>query len=601
MDARTSRVTLSVVCAEIRRHMNFSRIPTDFRIWISKRTSGTTFLMFLAVLVGLGGGFGAVGFRELISLFRDLFRGRLAAFLEYQLLFPLVPALGGLIVGFMVIRWAREAKGHGVPEVMAAVATNEGRIRPRVVLVKALASAVCIGSGGSVGREGPIVQIGSALGSTFGQVFGFTPQRMKILVACGSAAGISGTFNAPIAGVLFSLEIILGEFTITAFSPIIVSSVIATALSRYFLGDVPGFTIPEYETVSIYELGFYGILAVMAGLSAVGFIKLLYKTEDVFERIKVPDYLKPMIGGLIVGLLAIHFMEILGVGYGAITRTITGDFELHVLVFLFGAKLLATSVTLGSGGSGGIFAPSLFLGSILGAAFGSVVHSLFPSITAQPGAYALVGMGAMVAGTTHATFTSMLILFELTDDYKIILPLMLATTISTLVARKLSLDSIYTLKLSRRGLRIAHGIDTSVLESIKVREVFNPNYDSVSTSTTLGEIVKLIQHSEFTDFPVVDREGILKGMVTFHDVKTVMMADELYYLLVASDVMDTNHPTIGAGASLLEALHAFSEYGVQHLPVVEDTREGKLLGVLTRSRLMRRYEQELRKRFESSL
>ena len=572
-----------------------SRAARQARAWLVRNISETHFLIILAVIIGLGGGLGAVGFRWLIGAFRELFLVKGAALLGHRYLLPLIPAAGGLLVGILVLRWAREARGHGVPEVMAAVATEDGRIRPRVAIIKSLASALCIGSGGSVGREGPIVQIGSALGSTIGQLFGLNDQRLKILVGCGAAAGIAATFNAPIAGVIFALEVILGDFTITAFSPIIISSVLATALARSVLGNEPAFIVPMYQTFSPYELGYYAILAVLGGAAAVGFTRILYWMEDRFDDWTISEYAKPVIGGLLVGGIGIYFPQVFGVGYEAITDVVHNRTGLGLILILFVAKFLATSFTLGSGGSGGIFAPSLFLGATLGGIFGNAVHALTPGVATEPGAYALVGMAVFVAGTTHAPLTAMLILFELTDDYKIILPLMLATTISTLIAKWLYAESIYTLKLSRRGLHISQGIDLSVLQSIHVRDILSPDFPSVSMNTSLGDVVHLLEEDGYTDFPVVDNGGDLRGVVSFHDIRPVMMRGELHPLLLAVDMMREDAPAVTSDASLLEALNLFSQSDIHNLPVVEDTPQKRLVGMITRSALMERYDQEIRK------
>lgn len=565
------------------------------RDWAGKNISEAHFLIILAVLIGLGGGLGAVGFRWLINTVRYLFLERGAELLGSPYLLPLIPAVGGLLVGFIVLRWAPEARGHGVPEVMAAVATNDGIIRPRVAIVKSLASALCIGSGGSVGREGPIVQIGSALGSSIGQLFGLTDQRLKILVGCGAAAGISATFNAPIAGVIFALEIILGDFTISAFSPILISSVLATALSRHMLGNEPAFNVPHYQLASPYELGYYALLGILGGIAAVGFTRALYWMEDGFELLPISEYAKPVIGGLLLGCIGIFFPQVFGVGYEAITETIHNQTGLTLLAVLFLAKFLATTLTLGSGGSGGVFAPSLFLGAMIGGIFGNAVHFLSPELTAQPGAYALVGMGVFIAGTTHAPLTAMIILFELTDDYMIILPLMLATTISTLIAKWLYSESIYTLKLSRRGLRISQGIDVSILESIRVRDIQSMHFVSVSVDTPLGKIVQLLQQGELTDFPVIDSDQTLRGIVTFQDIRSVMMKSELYSFLIAADFMKADPPAVRADSSLLDALHLFTQSDVRHLPVVNGPNDNRVIGIITRSSLMERYNQALRK------
>ena len=573
------------------------RLATRLRRRATLHLGGSSFLMLLALFVGLGGGLGAWGFRELIGLFHHLFLEEGMAFLGSPWLLPLIPAAGGLLVGGIVLTWAREARGHGVPEVMAAVATENGRIRPRVVVIKALASALCIGSGGSVGREGPIVQIGSALGSALAQLFRVSAQHMKILVGCGAAAGISATFNAPIAGAIFALEVILGDFRLRSFSPIVVSSVLATAFIRFVEGgDYKAFNIPEYTMASPVELVFYLVLGGAAALAAVSFTRLVYFSEDLFEKLPVNEYAKPVLGGLGVGVIALWYSQVFGVGYETITAIIKGHTEVTLIVILFAAKFVATCLTLGSGGSGGIFAPSLFLGATVGGAFGFLVKALFPAVTAHPGAYALVGMAAVVAGTTHAPLSAMLILFELTDDYKIILPLMLATTVSTLLCRGLFSDSIYTRKLSRRGLKINLGIDESVLSQIKAKEVYSPEYPSIAANTHLGEIVDLLQESEFTDFPVLDGQGGYLGSVSFEDIRRFLTDRNLYRLLTASDVMCTETATGHGEMSLMEVLQIMADSGLKHLPILAGDGSRRLLGVITRGSLMRRYDRELRKR-----
>ncbi|MCZ6632791.1 MAG: chloride channel protein [bacterium] len=566
------------------------------RILDAQDFNGTSFLLFLAVLIGLGGSLGAAGFRWLIETFTDLFLNQMLGALGHPYFLPLVTAAGSFLVGFIVLRWAPEARGHGVPEVMAAVATQEGRIRPRLVIVKALASALCIGSGGSVGREGPIVQIGSALGSSFGQMFRVSRTHMKILVGCGAAAGISATFNAPLAGALFALEVILGDFTVSTFSPIILSSVLANAFTHSLVGIETAFEVPDYHLVSLYELFLYAVLAVLAAAGAVGFTRLLYFLEDAFEAFSISEYAKSIIGGVLIGVLGIFVPQILGVGYGAITDVLLNRTDLVLILILLVAKYLATSITLGSGGSGGVFAPSLFLGAMLGGAYGHFVHALFPDMTGEPGAYALVGMGAVVAGTTHAPLTAMLILFEMTDNYQIILPLMLATVISTLVAKRIERESIYTLKLSRRGLRINQGVDVSILDSIPVREIMDTHYDFLKAQTPLGEIVGLLRNSDVTDFPVVDDEGNLKGLVSFQDIREVMTESDLYSLLVAADAIGGSTPAVEEDASLIEALATFSQHDIQNLPVVVNGGDRKLVGMITQSNLMRYYHQKLQEK-----
>ncbi len=439
------------------------------KIFNQYKTNENVVMIFMAMIVGILGGFGAVAFRWLISFFQLLFfRFSGGNFLQYALSLPwydrlIPPVIGGMIVGPLVYFFAREAKGHGVPEVMEAVALKGGVIRKRIVLIKTFASAICIASGGSVGREGPIVHIGSAIGSAFGQILAVSVDRMRTLVACGAAAGIAATFNAPIAGVMFAMEIILDDFGVMIFSPIVVSSVTATIISRACLGNYPAFSVPDYTMVSISEIPLYMLLGIIAGLAGVLFTATLYKMEDLFENLKIPAYTKAAAGGLMIGMIGIFLPHIFGVGYDAINLALADKLPWIILLALIFMKIIATSLTIGSGGSGGIFAPSLFIGAMTGGAFGYLAHILFPSLTATSGAYSLVGMGAVVAATTHGPITAILILFEMSGNYRIILPLMLSCIISSVFASHLKKESIYTLKLIRRGVNIHEGREVNVL------------------------------------------------------------------------------------------------------------------------------------------
>jgi CIC family chloride channel protein len=344
----------------------------------------TGVLIATAVIVGLGGGLGAVAFRWLINSFTHIFFDVMQNWLSFMgpAYVILVPAIGGLLVGPMIYFFAREAKGHGVPEVMEAIALRGGRIRPVVVVVKSLASSLCIGSGGSVGREGPIVQIGSALGSTLGQTLKLSDERIRNLVACGAAAGIAATFNAPIAGVIFALEVILGEFSVRYFSTVVISSVTASVVGRIAFGDVPAFVVPQYSLVSPWELLLYVLLGILAGLVALLFVRTLYWFEDISDAWRFPEYVKPAVGGLLVGVLGFYLPQVFGVGYEAMEDALLGKMLLGTMGLLILAKVLATSLTIGSGGSGGVFAPSLFIGAMLGGAFGTLAHQTLPGITA---------------------------------------------------------------------------------------------------------------------------------------------------------------------------------------------------------------------------
>ena len=560
-----------------------------------------TIMVILAVIVGAAGGLGAVGFRYLISIFQTLAYGGENDLLQLVVNLPwyyrvTIPVIGGLIVGPLVYFFAREAKGHGVPEVMEAVAIKGGVIRKRVVVVKTLASAISISTGGSVGREGPIVQIGSAIGSALGQFMKVSADRMRILVGCGAAAGIAATFNAPIAGSMFALEIILGDFGLATFSPIVISSVVATAVSRAYLGDTPAFIVPVYELVNAWELPMYLFLGLFCALVGITFTKTLYRIEDLFDEIKFPEYLKGIIGGLFLGVASLVFPQILGVGYGAIDMALMQQMAWWLLLVLVPAKILATSITIGSGGSGGIFAPSLFLGAMAGGVFGAVVHQLFPNITASPGAYSIVGMGAVVAATTHGPLAAILILFEMTGDYKIILPLMLSCIIAAIASGQLLRDSIYTLKLARRGIDIKEGKEVNVLKSMFVKDVMNPNVETIPEALPLGQIAERISKSKFNSFPVLNPENELIGILSFNDYNEAIFDENLKDLVVARDLATTDLVTISMDDNLWTALEKISAKDFAVLPVVSAQEPNKLAGVISRRDIIGAYNKAVLKK-----
>ncbi|MEA1970744.1 MAG: chloride channel protein, partial [Thermodesulfobacteriota bacterium] len=538
-------------------------------------------MIFMAIIVGILGGYGAVLFRWMIWFFQKISFGNGAGNLLSKLMvLPwyariIPPIIGGAVVGLIIYFFAREAKGHGVPEVMEAVALKGGVIRKRVVLIKSLASAICIGTGGSAGREGPIVQIGSAIGSSLGQIMKVSADRMRTLVGCGAAAGIAATFNAPLAGVMFAMEIILGEFGIATFSPIVVSSVMATVISRAHLGDYPAFVIPHYTLVNTMEIPLYMALGIIAGVVGVIFTSSLYKIEDLFDSIKIPDYTKAAIGGLLIGIIGIFFPHIYGVGYGAIELALLENLSWYILVALIFAKILATSFTIGSGGSGGIFAPSLFIGAMLGGAFGCMVHHLFPDITATSGAYSLVGMGALVAGATHGPITAILILFEMTGNYKIILPLMLSCILSSIIASQIKRESIYTLKLIRRGTDIRAGKEVNVMKSLLVKDAMTKEVATVSENMHLNKLLKYTFSSKHSSFPVVDDSGLLSGIVTFQDFKEVVFEEGLGDLVVVKDISIPNVITITENKNLDEALKKIGLKNIEQLPVVDENNPQK--------------------------
>jgi CIC family chloride channel protein len=561
------------------------------RVRFGKLSDTTPTLVSLSIGIGVGAGFGAYGFRWLIGLVQQVFWGHGAALVPWAAVSILViPAAGGALVGPIVYFLARETKGHGVPEVMLAVAKDQGRMRFRVVLVKALASALCLGTGGSAGREGPIVQIGSALGSTLGQLTQVPAAILRTLVAAGAAGGIAATFNAPIAGVFFSLEVILRDFSARAFSLVVLASVTATVISRALLGATPAFIVPPYELRSPWELLVYAALGALAALMARVFTWSLYRCEDGFDAWRFPEYLKPIAGGLGVGALGLVFPQVFGVGYETLEKALQGHLTLGLMGGLLVAKLAATSLTLGSGGSGGIFSPSLFMGAMLGGTVGGTVHTLFPAITAPAGAYALVGMAAVFAGAAQTPITSVLILFEMTGDYRIILPLMTAVGVSSLVSHFLSRETIYTLKLRRRGIDILKPAPPDPLAQLRVADVMVRQIVTLDEAVPLRSILDLLREHPYTSFPVTNGNRRLVGILGYDELRRVLTSDHPDGALSARDLMRVPPPVSFPDETLSQVVARFRMNGVGRLPVVSREEPEVLLGVISHSDLLTAYE-----------
>lgn len=570
-------------------------------------------LIGTALVVGLLTGLGSIAFHYLIKGVEwvgYIWVPRLTAGWGKAYIL-IVPAVGGLIGGPLIYFFAREAKGHGVPEVMESVAIRGGRIRPMVALIKSLASSLAIGSGGSVGREGPMVQIGSALGSSIGQALRLSDNRVRNLVGCGAAAGIAATFNAPIAGVIFALEVILGEFSVRYFSSVVISSVVASVMAQMVFGDAPAFSIPvQYHINSVWEFAFYPFLGILAALFGVAFVRSLYWSEDVFARWKsVPEWIQPAIGGVMLGLIALAYPLITGVtwermpqifnvGYDVMEGALASKLAVGTVLALMVLKLIATNLTLGSGASGGIFAPSLFMGAMLGAAFGWGVNYLFPDLPAPPGAYALVGMAAVFSAAAHAPITAVIILFELTGDYRIILPLMLTVVIATMLAQfMLKGESIYTLKLTRRGIRIQRGRDLDILQGVAVSEVMTRQVDTVPQDMTLTELADFFKQTHHHGSPVLDSNGQLWGIVTTSDLEQAM-ADHRPLPGKVSQIATTGLIVAYPDETIGHALARMAPRGLGRLPVVSQDDPTHLLGIVRRSDIIRAYNVALARRAE---
>ncbi len=508
-------------------------------------------LLVIALVIGVGSGLGAVAFRYLIYFFTWLATGHDqfgqaghvgSSHLPWLGLafFVVIPVIGGLVYGPLIYRYAREARGHGVPEVMAAVAENGGRIRPQVSVVKALASAICIGTGGSVGREGPIVQIGSALASGFGQLVKMPENRMRILVACGAGGAIAATFNAPIAGVFFGVEIILREFSIEAMFTVMLSAMIADAVAIPILGDKPflqGFPA-EITLVHPADYLLVAVLAVLAGLIGLLFKGVVYKMEDLWDAAwkNRPEWARPAIGGVALGLILLALPQMYGVGYPVMYKAVAGHYVLWFLLVLAAGKILACSTTLGIGGSGGVFAPSLFVGATSGMAFGETAVHIFGPAAGQPALYAVVAMGAVFTAAARAPLTSVASVLEMTGDFTLTLPVMLAVAIATATSRALSYGTIYTTKLLRRGQDIDRAAPWRAFSDLRAVDAMRP-----------------------FPVPLAVPEG--------HDRQAAGTLADLAHL-PGRVIYEGDPQTVFAGESLAQTLRQLKVYGRDGLPVL---------------------------------
>jgi CIC family chloride channel protein len=535
--------------------------------WLATSKMG---LVVMALVVGAGAGLAAAGFRELIYLFTWVFTGRQtfgeqghAASLHVPFLgiwFVLVvPVIAGLMYGPLIQRFAREARGHGVPEVMLAVTENGGHIRPPVTAIKALASALCIGGGGSVGREGPIVQIGSALASTLGQLVRMSEGRLRVIVACGAAGGISATFNAPVTGLFFGFEIVLKEFSLDALAATILSAVTADVISRAFFGGAPFFAAVPHDLSVTNDFTYLliALLGITAGLIGVVFQKTLYKGEDAADTLwgKRPEWLRPVAGGLLLGVVLLALPQMYGVGYPVMDRVFANHYVLWFMLILLAGKILTASLTLWIGGSGGVFAPSLFIGGAAGMAFGIIVHDVFGPAVGPPALYGVVAMGGVFAAAAQAPLTSIASVAEMTGNFTLTLPIMLACGIAAQLAKRITYGSIYTTKLLRRGIDIERPKALGALQALTVEEVMQP---------------------------LDGHPGLLDGGGTAGP--TAVEASQ-WERLIGPVTLTRRPQVLFAEEDLEQARRQLVLYGRDGLPVL--SRDGRLRGWLTRADVLR--------------
>jgi CIC family chloride channel protein len=557
-------------------------------------------LLGFALVIGLLAAFGALAFRSLIELFQYVFWAPGASFVDRVAASPWwlkmgVPVAGGLVAGPLIHSFGQEAKGPGVPEVILSVTARQSTIRHRVTFLKGFVSSLLLGTGASVGREGPIVQIGASVGSSVAQFFRLQPDLRRVCLACGSAAGIAATFNAPIAGSLFALEIILLNIEVAYISHIVVAAITGSVLSRIFWGGFPAFEAVPFVLASYWELVVYLLLGLAAGIVSIVFARVIYGLEGLFLRLPLPEWSKPAVGGLGVGCLALVLPQVLGVGYETVNAALTDSLVWNTALLLLCAKLVATSLCIGSGMSGGIFAPSLYLGATLGTVLSLLAAHLGFAHGLNPGFLALAGMGAVVSGTTLAPITAIVTIFELTLQYEIILPLMLACISSTLVVRLLFGYSVYEMKLMRKGVNIVRGHDVGILRNLLVREFMRRDFQPMRVDTPLPELYGWLLHSPYPHFVVLGRDAKLAGVVSLRDIRSVLPRyDEVKDSLTVGDIMTRDVVTLREGDSMETALHVFERNRFSFLPVLEGD-SGRVSGILTKDALLEAYDQKVLK------
>ena len=594
-----------------------------------------SFLLLLAVAIGIVAAGAAVGFHEAIVAIRTLLYAQIDSNFLYGngiALLILIPAVGGLAVGLITQYVFRTREGHGIVDVMESVVRSSGFIRPLAAVEKIITAAFTIGTGGSAGAEGPIVQIGAAIASGVGQLFKISRQHMPLLIGCGAAAGISAIFNSPIGGVLFALEVILFDFSIRTFTPVVMASVLANVTTQgiYLLMHsdyeaifaMPVTAISLHADLRIHQMPVYLVLGILCGVVGVALTRLMYFSEEHVSFRSLPKALRPAMGGALVGLLGVLYVmffgwfllhqakpfafsqypmpAFFGDGYGVIRRLFEPGFYTHgpkhviaLLAFLCGIKLVATCITLSSGGSGGIIAPSLFLGATAGGLLGIVLQRTGIFAAAQPEVYALVGMGAVLAAVVHAPLASILILSDLTHDYKVTLPAMMSAVIATSTARLIFRDSIYTGALRLRGVHVGGTADHSVLRRLTIEQVTLEPARLVHGFDPLQRVVDLLTITGTADFVVVDAQGEYAGLITSQDIQLALLQREALPLLLVRDLLREGVPPLHTNDDLSHALEAFGVHNVDHLPVCLPSSATKVIGLLSRAGLMARYQRGL--------
>lgn len=555
--------------------------------WRDLSRNDQVLLLFLAVGIGAAAGYGALAFRLLVEGLQFLLYGNPADFIAsqaarlpwWQVL--AVPTLGGLVIGIFTHNVMPGRLPQGVADVMAASALRNGRMPFREGMAAAAVSIGSLGCGASVGREGPIVHLGATFASKVAQKLHLSPSLAKTLLGCGVAAGIASAFNAPIAGVFFALEVVVGHYGITAFSPIVISSVVGTVITRLHIGDAAAFILPPQQVTSFWELPAFVILGMVCAIAAMGMLKGIVLVQAIHERLQIARWLRPAIAGLFVGAIAIRLPEVLGVGYEATDNALKGSYDLQLLVLLAFAKGTATVVCLASGFGGGIFSPSLVLGAMVGSAYGLIAVGFFPDLGSSTSVYALLAMAAIAACTLGAPISTIIMVFELTADYGITFALMVTVSIASLICRQLHWHSFFSWQLQKRGIDLDARHDQGLLASRTVAEVMRTEVVTVGLDADLDQLKSEFLHRHLPIF-VVDDEGHLVGSIHFEDLADAAFEPDPATRPTARDLVHRLPTALRQEDDLEKALRICETEHEEHMPVV---KSGDSMEVIAEVRL----------------
>jgi len=570
------------------------------RTQLAQRAPAENAYLFLIPTIGVLTGVSALAIAYLMALLQSALWRSSESLLAGAEASPwwlrlLIPTLGGAAVGLFAWLLKRDVRGAATPGLIQALALRGGHISFRQVLPTVFAGIVTVSSGGSLGREGPIIEFAAAMGSRMGRLFALNTQQLRVLVCCAAAAAISAVYNAPIGGTIFVMEILIGSFALEIFGPVVIASVISTLIFRGAMGDLPRFVIPAYELVSVWELPGYLMLGALCGLFSVLTIRCFGWVDDVFRKVRRGGFFWPVLGFALVGGIGIGFPHVFGNGAETVNLALHDQLPLYLLLALPVVKLLATAITRASGGSGGIFTPTLMLGALVGGAFGYAVHAWFPAHTAEYGAYALVGMGAVLAGTTHAPIMAIMMIFEQTNSYSIILPLMMVCIVSNLVARQIQPESLHLDALRRRGVILPSGPEAGLMQSLRVADVMHDDVEAVKERDPFHKVVEYFLNTPRNFLYVTDEERRFVGAISLHAIKDVLSAAQALDVVIAADLVEP-FEVVTPNEFLADAMEKFWRQHSERLPVVQADDSRKLVAWVSQRDLIGIYSQEILKK-----